>query len=78
MAGRVAVAYISRPWGVRGEVRAQALTHRVERFSDLRDVVLQCRAGLTCRSNLSTGAQMPRACCSNSPALTPPNRRVQS
>ena len=42
MAGRVAVAYISRPWGVRGEVRAQALTHRVERFSDLRDVVLQC------------------------------------
>ena len=29
MAGRVAVAYISRPWGVRGEVRAQALTHRV-------------------------------------------------
>ena len=42
MAGRVAVAYISRPWGVRGEVRAEALTHRVERFSDLRDVVLQC------------------------------------
>ena len=42
MAGRVAVAYISRPWGVRGEVRAQALTHRIERFSDLRDVVLQC------------------------------------
>ena len=42
MAGRVAVAYISRPWGVRGEVRAEALTHRVERFSDLRDVVLEC------------------------------------
>ena len=42
MAGRVAVAYISRPWGVRGEVRAQALTHRVERFSDLRAVVVQC------------------------------------
>ena len=42
MARRVAVAYISRPWGVRGEVRAEALTHRVERFSDLRDVVLQC------------------------------------
>ena len=42
MAGRVAVARISRPWGVRGEVRAEALTHRVERFSDLRDVVLQC------------------------------------
>ena len=42
MAGRVAVAYISRPWGVRGEVRAQALTHRVERFSDLQAVVLQC------------------------------------
>ena len=42
MAGRVAVAYISRPWGVRGEVRAESLTHRVERFSDLRDVVLQC------------------------------------
>ena len=42
MAGRVAVAYISRPWGVRGEVRAEALTHRVERFSDLRAVVIQC------------------------------------
>ena len=42
MAGRVAVAYISRPWGVRGEVRAETLTHRIERFSDLRDVVLQC------------------------------------
>ena len=42
MAGRVAVAYISRPWGVRGEVRAEALTHRVERFSELRTVVLQC------------------------------------
>ena len=42
MAGRVAVAYISRPWGVRGEVRAEALTHRVGRFSDLRDVVVQC------------------------------------
>ena len=42
MAGRVAVAYISRSWGVRGEVRAEALTHRVERFSDLRAVVLQC------------------------------------
>ena len=41
MAGRVAVAYISRTWGVRGEVRAKALTHRVERFSDLRAVVLQ-------------------------------------
>lgn len=39
---RVAVAYISRPWGVRGEVRAEALTHRVARFSDLREVVLQC------------------------------------
>lgn len=42
MARRVAVAYIFRPWGVRGEVRAEALTHRVDRFSDLRDVVLQC------------------------------------
>ncbi len=42
MAGRVAVAYISRPWGVRGEVRAEALTHRVERFSEVRAVVLQC------------------------------------
>ena len=41
MAGRVAVAYISRTWGVRGEVRAEALTHRVERFSDLQAVVLQ-------------------------------------
>lgn len=39
---RVAVAYISRAWGVRGEVRAEALTHRVARFSALRDVVLQC------------------------------------
>ena len=42
MAGRVAVAYISRPWGVRGEVRAEALTYRVERFSELRAVVVQC------------------------------------
>ena len=42
MAGRVAVAYISRPWGVRGEVRAESLTHRVERFSELPAVVLQC------------------------------------
>ncbi len=41
MAGRVAVAYISRTWGVRGEVRAEALTHRVKRFNDLRAVVLQ-------------------------------------
>ena len=42
--GRVAVAYISRPHGVRGEVRAEALTHSLERFDDLENVVLE-RAG---------------------------------
>lgn len=48
MAGRVAVAYISRTWGVRGEVRAEALTHCVERFSELRAVVLQCTGRPDC------------------------------
>ena len=40
-ARRVAVAYISRTHGVRGEVRAETLTHSVERFDALCDVVLQ-------------------------------------
>ena len=39
--GRVAVAYISRPHGVRGEVRAEALTHDLERFDGLENVVLE-------------------------------------
>ena len=38
------MAYISRPRGVRGEVRAEALTHSLERFDDLGNVVLE-RAG---------------------------------
>lgn len=40
-AQRIAVAYISRPHGVRGEVRAETLTHSLERFDELEDVVLQ-------------------------------------
>ena len=39
------MAYISRPRGVRGEVRAEALTHSLQRFDDLKNVVLE-RAGL--------------------------------
>ena len=38
---RVAVAYISRTFGVRGEVRAEALTHSLERFNGLATIVLQ-------------------------------------
>ena len=38
------MAYISRPRGVRGEVRAEALTHSLQRFDDLKNVVLE-RAG---------------------------------
>lgn len=38
---RIAVAYITRTKGVRGDVKAQALTHSLERFDDLVDVLLQ-------------------------------------
>jgi 16S rRNA processing protein RimM len=38
---RVAIAYISRTRGVRGEVRAETLTHSLERFDELSSVVLQ-------------------------------------
>jgi 16S rRNA processing protein RimM len=40
-AQRVAVAYVSRTYGVRGEVRAETLTHCLERFDALSDIVLQ-------------------------------------
>lgn len=38
---RVAVAYIMRPKGVRGVVRARPMTHSLDRFCDLSDVVIQ-------------------------------------
>lgn len=38
---RIAVAYITRTKGVRGDVKAQALTHSLERFDELSEVLLQ-------------------------------------
>ena len=38
---RIAIAHISRTRGVRGEVRAETLTHSLERFDELSSVVLQ-------------------------------------
>lgn len=38
---RVAVAYITRTKGVRGEVRAEVLTHTLRRFDLLREVIVQ-------------------------------------
>ena len=40
-ARRVAVAYVSRTYGVRGEVRAETLTHCLGRFDALSHIVLQ-------------------------------------
>ena len=38
---RIAVGYITRTKGVRGEVKVEALTHRLDRFDELSAVVLQ-------------------------------------
>ncbi len=38
---RIAIAWITRPKGVRGLVRAQSLTHSVERFDAVTDVIVQ-------------------------------------
>jgi 16S rRNA processing protein RimM len=40
-ARRIAVAYITRAKGVRGEVKAEALTHSLSRFDRLAGIVLQ-------------------------------------
>ena len=42
---RVAVGYVVRAKGVKGEVKVEPLTHSVERFDDLSDVVVE-RAGV--------------------------------
>jgi 16S rRNA processing protein RimM len=41
MAERVAVGYITRTKGVRGFVKVEILTHRLDRFDELSQVVLQ-------------------------------------
>jgi len=41
MGDRIAVAYIIRTKGVRGDVKAQVLTHSIDRFSELSHVVVQ-------------------------------------
>jgi len=38
---RIAVAYITRTKGVRGEVKAEVLTHCLSRFDELSQIVLQ-------------------------------------
>jgi len=39
--GRVVVGYIVRPKGVKGEVQVEPLTHTIERFDELSEVVLE-------------------------------------
>ena len=39
--GRVAVGYIVRPKGIVGEVQVEPLTHTVERFDELSEVILE-------------------------------------
>ena len=41
MGDRVAVGFIARPKGVRGEVKVEPLTHSLERFDHLQQVVLR-------------------------------------
>lgn len=41
MGDRIAVAYVIRTKGVRGDVKAQVLTHSLDRFAELSGVVVQ-------------------------------------
>lgn len=58
-ADRVAVAYVHRTKGVRGEVKAEPLTHDLDRFDRLAEVVVQ-KPGRPERSFRLTGWRVDR------------------